>query len=57
MKGNASTFPVVKELRLLAAAQDVVWKLRGDPNQQVADAWSKVQDGTDWALNTAVYAH
>ena len=34
----------------------MVWKPRSDPNQQVADAWSKVQDGTDWALSTAEYA-
>ena len=39
MKGNASTFPVVKELRLLCAAEDVeidvVWKPREHANQQV----------------------
>ncbi len=40
MKGNASTFPVVKELRLLCAAEDVeidvVWKSREHANQQVS---------------------
>ena len=40
MKGNASTFPVVKELRLLCAAEDVeidvVWKSRKHANQQVS---------------------
>ena len=59
MKGNPSTFPVVKELRLLCAAHDVdldvVWKPRGDPNQQLADTWSKVEDSADWSLNQAVY--
>ncbi len=40
MKGNASTFPVVKELRLVRAAEDmeihVVWKPRAHANQQVS---------------------
>lgn len=51
MKGNASTFPVVKELRLLCAqwdiAVDVVWRPREDDNQQMADFWSEVQDNLE----------
>ena len=60
MKGNASTFPVGKELRLLCALHDVeldvVWRPRSDPHQQVADAYCKVQDSSDWSLHPAVYA-
>lgn len=60
MKGNASTSPVVKELRLLCALHDVeldvVWSPRSDLHQQIADAYSKVQDGSDWSLHPAMYA-
>ena len=57
-KGNASTFPVVKEVRLLCANHDVEldvnWAPRGTPNQQIAGAWSKVRDSSDWSLNQDV---
>ena len=40
MKGNASTFPGVKELRLVRAAEDmeihVVWNPRAHADQQVS---------------------
>ena len=59
MKGNPSTFPVVKELRLLCAQWDieveVVWKPREDDHQQIADFWSKVQDNSEWSLHPEVY--
>ena len=59
MKGNASTFSTVKELHLLAAAHDIeldaIWKPRTNIHQQVADAWSKVPDSSDWALHPQVY--
>lgn len=55
MKGNASTFPVVKELCLLCANHDVEldvnWAPRGTPNQQIAGAWS---NSSDWSLNQDV---
>ena len=59
MKGNTSTFPVVKELRLLCASWDievdVVWRPREDDHQQMADFWSKVQDNSEWSLHPEVY--
>ena len=59
MKGNHSTFPVVKELRLLCAEHDVeldaTWRPRTDPHQQIPDPWSTVKDQSDWSLHPAVY--
>ena len=59
MKGNDSTFPVVKELLLLCAQHDVeletVWRPRDDAHQQIADFWSKVEDTSDYRLNDSVY--
>ena len=59
MKGNAATFPVVREFRLLCAEFDieieVVWRPREDEHQQLADFWSKVQDNSEWSLHSAVY--
>lgn len=59
MKGNARRFPVVKELRLLCAAQDteieLQWRPREEPHQVVADKLSKVEDNSQWALNHGVY--
>lgn len=59
MKGNASTFPVVKELRLSCAQWDieveVVWKPREADPQQIADFWSKVKDNSEWSLHPEVY--
>ena len=52
MKGNASTFPVVKELRLLCACKgvelDVVWRPRENEPQRIADLWSKMEDNSEW---------
>ena len=59
MKGNESTFPVVKQLLLLCAQWDVemetVWRPRSDAHQQVADYWSKVEDSADFKLHPQVY--
>jgi hypothetical protein len=59
MKGNAATFPIVKEVRLrcaeLGASLDVLWRPRTDAQQVEADAWSKVEDESDWMLNQEVY--
>jgi hypothetical protein len=45
---------------LLCARQDtvleVVWKPRTEPYEQIADAWCKVQDKSDWSLHPAVFA-
>ena len=59
MKGNEATFPVVKEVRLMCAREDieldVVWMPREDSNQQVADHWSKVEDNSAWVLHPRAY--
>lgn len=66
MKGNVTTSPPVKELRVLWAVLrvlfieqnievKVVWRPREDEHQQLADFWSKVQDNTGWSLRPAVY--
>ncbi len=59
MKGNETTFPIVKQLLLLCAQSDVdletVWRPRSDAHQQVADFWSKVEDSSDFKLNFQVY--
>ena len=59
MKGNDTTFPVVKQLLLLCAQHDVelevIWKPRSDAHQVVADHWSKVEDSSDFKLNDLVY--
>ncbi len=59
MKGNAATFPVVKQLLLLCAQWDVeletVWKPRSDAHQQIADFWSKIEDSSDFNLHSQVY--
>ena len=58
MKGNASTSPVVKELRLLCACKDVeldvVWRPRENEPQRIADLWPKMEDNSEWVLN---YSH
>ena len=60
MKGNANTFPIVREVRLLAASLgtelEVVWRRRDHEEQQLADDYSKLQDDTDWSLHPEVYA-
>ena len=59
MKGNATTFPVVRQLRLLCAKKDieldVVWRPREEEHQRVADMWSKVVDNSEWILKQSVY--
>jgi hypothetical protein len=59
MRGGASTFALVREIRLLAAAHDVEldleWQPRTHPLAQQADALSKVEDACDWALHPEVY--
>eukprot|EP00798_Chlamydomonas_sp_ICE-L_P030255 gene30256-35243_t len=59
MHGGPSTFPLVKQIRLLAASLDVElqlqWRPRTDPEQQLADKWSKLQDPSDWSLLPEVY--
>ena len=59
MKGNPSTFPVVKEFRLLCASRDVelevVWRPTENERQRIADFWSKVEDNSEWVLNQQVY--
>ena len=59
LKGNSSTFPTVRRLRLLCAANDieldVVWKPREEVHQKVADLWSKVVDNSEWCLKQSVY--
>lgn len=61
MKGNPSTFLVVKELRLLCACWDIkvnaVWKPREDDHQRTEDFWSKVEDNSEWTLHPEVYEH
>ena len=58
-KGNESTFPVVKQLRMLCAEWDVeldvVWKPKENARQKVADFWSKVVDNSEWVLHQQVY--
>ena len=52
MKSNASTFPVVKELRLLCAAEgvdfDVVWKPREHANRSVYGTTTAYQTHANW---------
>ncbi|GAX86439.1 hypothetical protein CEUSTIGMA_g13849.t1 [Chlamydomonas eustigma] len=59
MKGNARTYPIVKEARLLCWRMDteleVIWRPREDAEQQEADRLSKVVDERDWVLNQEVY--
>ena len=59
MKGNATTFPVVRQLRLLCAENDieldVVWRPREEEHQRVADMWSKLVDNSEWVLKQSVY--
>lgn len=59
MKGNQSTFPVVKQLRLLCSYHDIEldmsWSPRTEQHQRMADFWSKVEDNSEWSLNNQVY--
>ena len=59
MKGNVNTFPVVREVRLLAARLgadlEVIWRPREHELQQKADDDSKVEDKGDWSLHPEVF--
>ena len=59
MKGNENTFPLVREVRLLAARMgadlDVIWRPREHKLQQQADDDSKVVDKGDWSLHPEVF--
>lgn len=61
MKGNANTFPIVREVRLLCAALDaelqVIWRPREHALQQIADDWTKVEDESDWSVHPEVVSH
>eukprot|EP00798_Chlamydomonas_sp_ICE-L_P005018 gene5018-biopygen15322 len=58
-KGGPGTVPLVKAIRLLCeqlgVELGVVWRRRNHPEQQEADALSKVEDKEDWSLNERVY--
>ena len=58
MKGNANTFPIVREVRLLAARLgsdlEVIWRPREHELARRADDISKTLDKADWSLHPAV---
>lgn len=58
-KGNRALQQLVRDIWLLCHRLDlqleVEWRPRGEELQQLADALSKVQDGSQWALNQQVY--
>ena len=58
MKGGPSTFPLVRAIRLsmasIDARLDVVWHPRTNPDAQLADYLSKLEDNSQWSLNDEV---
>jgi hypothetical protein len=58
-KGNRAQQQLVRDIWLLCHRLDlqleVEWRPRREELQQLADALSKVQDGSQWALNQQVY--
>lgn len=58
MRGGRQVFPVVARVHLLARRHGLVlsfaWKPRQTPEVVVADAYSKLQDPTDWRLSRTV---
>eukprot|EP00798_Chlamydomonas_sp_ICE-L_P005019 gene5019-biopygen15323 len=58
-KVGPGTVPLVKDIRLLCeqlgVELDLVWRRRNHPEQQEADALSKVEDKEDWSLHHGVY--
>lgn len=59
MKGNDVNFSLVRNIWEKAKAADVElsfeWHPRSEGRQQTADAWSKVEDNSQWALNQEVF--
>lgn len=59
MAGNDANFPLVKDIYEQAKAADIElafeWHPRHTPNQEEADALSKLVDNTQWALNPGVF--
>lgn len=59
MKGNARNYPLVRAIHEKARAADihlaVEWHPRSAPNQDEADALSKLVDNSEWVLNGHVF--